>query len=288
MIGPRARRLVLVALVAVLCAVLAIETIQLYFIIDGQSAIGTDLDYYRFVAERFVTTGVYYTDEQLAGPYVVQTQVHNLYPPHALYLFVPFLYLPDILWWVVPLAFLAYVIWWCRPIPWAWPVLLFLLALPKGPAQVLFGNTDMWIAAFVAGAVRWAWPGVLVSIKPSLSLFGFPGVLSRAWWLGAAALVLVSLPLWTYWLPVPRDHPEFERATVVLVRKFPVLRRADRRVDGLVASRRHARQPVVPGAARAREARSELTVGQVAPDVDRRLSVAIRETPVFRLGQPMG
>ena len=160
----------LVALVAVLCAVLAIETIQLYFIIDGQSAIGTDLDYYRFVAERFVTTGVYYTDQQLAGPYVVQTQVHNLYPPHALYLFVPFLYLPDILWWVVPLAFLAYVIWWCRPTPWVWPVLLFLLALPKGPAQFLFGNTDMWIAAFVAGAVRWAWPGVLVSIKPSLVL----------------------------------------------------------------------------------------------------------------------
>ena len=184
MIGPRARRLVLVALVAVLCAVLAIETIQLYFIIDGQSAIGTDLDYYRFVAERFMTTGVYYTDQQLAGPYVVQTQVHNLYPPHALYLFIPFLYLPDVVWWVVPLAFLAYVIWWCRPTPWAWPVLLFLLALPKvGPRS--FRDTDMWIAAFVAGAVRWSWPGVLVSIKPSLAVFGLPGVLSRAWWLGA-------------------------------------------------------------------------------------------------------
>ena len=208
MIGPRVQRLLQVALIGVLVAVIAVETVQLYFIIDGQSAIGTDLDYYRFVADRWLDTGVYYTDQQLAGPYVVQTQVHNLYPPHALYLFVPFLFLPDFLWWALPLAFLGYVIWWCRPTPWTWVLLLGLLALPKGLAQVLFGNSDMWIAAFGAGAVRWSWPGVLVSIKPSLALFGLPGVLSRAWWLGAAGLVLISLPLWSYWLqwPVITQH----------------------------------------------------------------------------------
>ncbi len=175
---------------------LAWETLGLARIIGDQGAIGTDLQYYRFVAERWLTTGVLYIPEQLAGPYVVETQVHNLYPPHALYLFVPFLYLPDILWYVVPLGILAYIVWWCRPAIWSWPVLLLLLALPKGPAQILFGNTDMWIAAFVAGAVRWSWPGVLVSIKPSLALFGAVGVLSRRWWIAAAVLGLLSLPFW--------------------------------------------------------------------------------------------
>jgi hypothetical protein len=192
-------RAVSVALSLLIAAFFAWETVGLFRIIDDQGAIGTDLQYYRFVAERWQTTGVLYTPEQLAGPYVVETQVHNLYPPHALYLFVPFLYLPDLLWWVVPLAVLAYMIWWCRPTIWAWPIVLVLLALPKGPAQILFGNTDMWIAAIVACGVRSSWPGVLVSIKPSLALFGAVGVLSRRWWIAAAVVALLSLPFLSYW-----------------------------------------------------------------------------------------
>lgn len=195
----RAVRVVALGLCLLIGVFLVWETLGLYGIIDDQGAIGTDLQYYRFVAERWLTTGVLYTPEQLAGPYVVETQVHNLYPPHALYLFVPFLYLPDILWYVVPLGILAYIVWWCRPVIWAWPILLLLVALPKGPAQILFGNTDMWVAAFVAGAVRWSWPGVLVSIKPSLALFGAVGVLSRRWWIAAVVVGLLSLPLWSYW-----------------------------------------------------------------------------------------
>lgn len=197
------RRVLAVGLSALLLVVIAYETLELFRIIDGQAAIGTDLDYYRFVADRWRSSGIYYTDEQLSGPYVVQTQVHNLYPPHALYLFVPFLYLPDILWWVLPLAVIAYVVWWCRPTLWGWPLLLAILALPKGPAQILFGNTDMWLTAFVAGAVRWGWPSVLVSIKPSLALFAGVGILTRAWWIAAVALVVVSLPFWQYWVQYP-------------------------------------------------------------------------------------
>jgi hypothetical protein len=188
---------------ALLVIVVAIETIQLYGIIDGQAAIGTDLAYYRFVADRWLSTGVVYTDQQLAGPYVVQTQVHNLYPPHALYLFVPFLYLPAILWWVLPLVVVAYVVWWCRPEPWGWPLLLLILALPKSPAQILFGNSDMWIAAFIAGGVRWSWPAVLMSIKPSLGFFAILGIRSRSWWIALAVLIVASVPLWSYWLQYP-------------------------------------------------------------------------------------
>ncbi|MGH2393648.1 MAG: hypothetical protein ACRDGH_09160 [Candidatus Limnocylindria bacterium] len=186
-----------------LAILLAAETIQLYGIIDAQAAIGTDLDYYRFVAERWLTTGVYYTDQQLAGPYVVQTQVHNLYPPHALYLFVPFLYLPDVLWWVLPLGLVAYVVWWCRPVAWSWPLLLFILVLPKSPAQILFGNTDMWIAAFVAGGVRWSWPAVLMTFKPSLGFFAVIGIRSRSWWIALAVLTVASAPLIGTWLQYP-------------------------------------------------------------------------------------
>jgi hypothetical protein len=182
---------------------IAVESVALFQIIDAQRAIGTDLDYYRFVADRWVTTGTLYTHEQLSGPYTVQTQVHNLYPPHALYLFVPFLVLPDILWWAIPLGLIAYVIWWCRPTIWSWPLLLLVLALPKSPGQILFGNTDMWIAAFIAGGVRWSWPAVLISLKPSLGFFALLGIRNRSWWLGLAVLTILSLPLVAFWLEYP-------------------------------------------------------------------------------------
>jgi len=179
------------------------EATQLFRIIDSQGAIGTDLAYYRFVADRWLSTGVYYTPEQLQGPYVVRTQVHNLYPPHALYLFVPFLFLPAILWWVIPLALIAYVIAWCRPAAWAWPVIALIVAFPKTPAQMLFGNTDMWITAFIAAGVRWGWPAILVSIKPSLGFFALLGIRSRGWWMAATAIALLSLPLLGVWLEYP-------------------------------------------------------------------------------------
>jgi hypothetical protein len=103
----------------------------------------------------------------------------------------------------MPLAVIGYVTWWCRPAMWAWPLLLLLLIAPKTPAQILFGNTDMWVTAFIAGAVRWSWPGVLLTFKPSLAFFGAIGVLSRWWWIAAAIQVLASLPLLSYWLEYP-------------------------------------------------------------------------------------
>ncbi len=180
--------------------VLVLETVAIYRIIDAQGAIGTDLHYYQSVAERWLRFGIWYTPDQLAGPFIVQTQVTNLYPPHALWLFIPFVYLPAILWWAIPLAVIAWVIWWCRPVPWAWPIIVLILAFPKTPAQILFGNTDMWIAAFVAGGVRWSWPAVLVTIKPSLGFFAIVGVRSRSWWVAAAVLAIVSLPWTSLWL----------------------------------------------------------------------------------------
>lgn len=197
-------RPVWVALTVVFLALAAVETVALFQVIDGQQAVGVDLEYYRFVAQRWLDTGVYFTDRQLSGPYQVQTLVDNLYPPHALYLFLPFLVLPGILWWVVPLGFISAVVWWCRPAAWAWPILAAIVLFPKTPNQIIYGNTDMWIAAFIAGGVRWGWPAVLVTIKPSLVPFALLGIRSRAWWIAALILGVVSLPFLLLWLDYPR------------------------------------------------------------------------------------
>jgi hypothetical protein len=192
-----------VGLTVVILGVAAWETVLLYRIIDGQDAVGVDLEYYRFVAQRWIDTGVYYTERQLAGPYETQTLVDNLYPPHALYLFIPFLVLPAIAWWVIPLAVIGYVVWWFRPAIWAWPILALIVAFPKTPNQIIFGNTDMWIAAFIAGGVRWAWPATLVTIKPSLVFFAVIGIATRAWWIAASVLAIASLPFLALWLDYP-------------------------------------------------------------------------------------
>ena len=183
------------------------------------------------MAQRWLDTGVYYTEHQLTGPYVIQTQVDNLYPPHALYLFVPFLFLPAILWWVIPLGVIGYVVWWCRPVAWMWPILALIVLFPKTPGQILFGNTDMWIAAAIAGGVRWAWPSVFMTLKPSLGLLRLDRhpvavVVDRRRPAGArqpAVPVAVAR--------LPDRHEELERHLLVLVRKSAVLRPSDRRVS---------------------------------------------------------
>jgi hypothetical protein len=190
-------------LTAVLLALAAVEAVVLYGIIDAQDAVGVDLVYFRSVAERWLDTGIYYTADQLSGPFEVETLVTNLYPPHALYLFVPFTVLPAVVWWIIPLTIIGYVVWWCRPAMWSWPILALIVLFPKTPNQIIFGNTDMWIAAFIAGGVRWAWPATLVTIKPSLLFFAVIGIRSRSWWIAAAVLAVLSLPLIGLWLQYP-------------------------------------------------------------------------------------
>jgi hypothetical protein len=193
----------LVGLTIVFLVLAALEAVVLFRIIDSQNAVGGDLAYYRFVGQRWLETGVYYTPHQLSGPYEVQTQVDNLYPPHALYLFVPFIYLPAILWWIVPLAIMAWVVWWCRPALWGLPILAAIVLFPKTPNQIIYGNTDMWIGAAIAAGVRWGWPSTLVSFKPSLAFFALLGIRGRSWWVAVAGIVLASLPLISLWLLYP-------------------------------------------------------------------------------------
>lgn len=192
-----------IGIAAMLIVAIAAETIVLYQFIDEQRAIGTDLHFFQAVAQRWLDTGIYYTDRELSGPFVVGTQVDNLYPPHALFLFVPFLFLPALLWWVIPLGLIGYVVWWCRPVAWALPILGLLVLYPKTLAVVLYGNSDIWATAFAAAGVRWAWPAVLASFKPSVGFLALPGIGTRRWWVAAGILALVNLPLLPLWVNYP-------------------------------------------------------------------------------------
>ena len=203
-VATRDHRPFWIGLAGLILVGVALEAVVLYGIVNDQHAIGLDLPFYKSIAQRWLDSGVYYTDQQLAGPYQVQTEVTNLYPPTALYLFVPFLFLPAILWWVVPLALFGYVIWWCRPAPWSLPILALIMLDPKSLNLILYGNSDLWVAAAIAAGVRWGWPAVLVTFKPSVGIFALIGIRTRAWWIAAAAVALASLPFLALWIDYPK------------------------------------------------------------------------------------
>ena len=136
------------------------------FIIDtmqivANGDIGIDAEFYRSVGRRFLDEGTYYLPHQLSGPYDVQLQSDVIYPPSALFLFVPFAVAPWWLWWVVPIAITGYVIWRWRPAWWGVAAMLTLLCWPRAHAAFPYGNTDMWAMAGVAAALMWGWPSIL-------------------------------------------------------------------------------------------------------------------------------
>lgn len=176
------------------------------------ASFGFDYVFYRDIGERFLEGGAVYWPYQLAGSYEFTGQVDNLYPPIALLLFVPAAALPEpvsvLLWWGIPLGVLAYTIWRWRPSRGWLAVTILLLSTPRALSVFPLGNTDMWIAAAVAGGFAWGWPAVFVVIKPTLAPLALIGVRSRAWWVAAAVLIGVSLlmlPLWADYLTAMRN-----------------------------------------------------------------------------------
>ena len=128
-----------------------------------------------------------------------------LYPPVALYLFAPFVYLPRILWWAVPLAVLGWHAWTARPAWWSWPIIAGCLALVPTSAILVYGNTDLWSAAFLALACRYGWPAVLLVLKPSVLPLALLWARDRRWWAAAAVVGVLSLPfgsLWAEWVTI--------------------------------------------------------------------------------------
>jgi hypothetical protein len=178
-----------------------VGTYETWILLDPHMTdLGGDLDFFRGIASRWLETGELYTPHQLSGPYDAQLQVDNLYPPHALLLFVPFTVLPGILWWALPLGTTAYVIARIQPAWWSWPLLAALVVWPKTIVGLLWGNTDMWVVAGIAGGIRWGWPAALVTIKPIFGPFAIVGVRRRSFWIAVGALTLLGVVMQSLWL----------------------------------------------------------------------------------------
>jgi hypothetical protein len=178
---------------------------------------GVDYDLYGAVTARWLHGGPFFEPYQFAGPYEIRAG-DVLYPPVALWLFVPFAALAGgaptsaalaagaaIAWWTIPLAVTAGAVWRLRPRPVAWPLIALCVANPTTLLKIWTGNPVIWsmaaMALAVVGSSRFAAPFVL--LKPSLAPFALFGIRRRSWWVGAAVLVALSVPfgsLWADWL----------------------------------------------------------------------------------------
>lgn len=182
---------------------------------------GLDFNQYVEGARRWVETGSPYLAPEVAAPFEFGAQTF-LHPPIALLLFAPFLVLPAFLYWLIPIAGTAAIIAAWRPALWTWPVIALLLNWPRFGGAVVVGNSDLWVALFLAAGLRFGWPVLLLVLKPSLVPFAIvelaalvraDAVPTHRWAkisLAAAVLVLAAVPfgtLWLDWLTVVRNSP---------------------------------------------------------------------------------
>src|SRR3954454_7890563 len=155
---------------------------------------GADLRGYVEASRSWLAGDGFSLPRQLHGPYPIELG-DVLYPPTTLYLFIPFLVLPYQLWWVLAVGLLGFVVWSWRPALWAVASILVCLALPNQPVLYFRGAPVIMFAALVAAALRWKWPGALILLKPSILPFALIGIRTRGWWITAAILLAVTLPL---------------------------------------------------------------------------------------------
>ncbi len=186
-------RIALLTVTGVLLVAFVLEFAWLWGYIDSQSGIDVDRQFYAGVGQHWLDTGELYSARQLAGPYVVLPNVDNLYPPTGLPFMLAVLWLPALLYYLIPLGTTAVLVAWWRPAAWTWPLLVFFLAWPRGVSNIIYGNSDIWIQAAVAGGLLVGWPALLILMKPSVLPFAVVGVRHRSFWIGAAVVAVASL-----------------------------------------------------------------------------------------------
>jgi hypothetical protein len=173
-----------------------------------EQPLGVDFQLYRDVTARWLAGGPFFEPYQVAGPYEIRAG-DVLYPPVALWLFVPFAAAPVIVaavvWWAIPLVVAAAAVGRLRPRPWAWPVLVLCLSNPTTILKIWTGNPVIWSMAAMALAVigRSRFTAPFVLLKPSLAPFALFGLDRRSWWAGLAVFVLLCVPfggLWGDWV----------------------------------------------------------------------------------------
>ena len=101
---------------------------------------GVDFQLYRDVTNRWLAGGPFFEPYQVAGPYDIRAG-DVLYPPVALWLFVPFAAgagaiaalaaVVSAAWWALPLGATAASVWRLRPKPAFWPWIAFQTKNPS-------------------------------------------------------------------------------------------------------------------------------------------------------------
>jgi hypothetical protein len=151
----------------------------------------------------------FYLPRQLDGPYEAVTAVDVLYPPVALWLFVPFTLLPAALWWLIPVGIVIVHVALARPAWPSWPLIALLCWLPRSESMVIWGSSGVWVTALVALGLRFPWAAPFVLLKPTFAPFALIGIRDRAWWLGLGVFgvaCLVLLPLWPDYITAMRNN----------------------------------------------------------------------------------
>jgi hypothetical protein len=192
-----------IAVAALYVAALMRATHFLFTIPDWSGSLGIDYRLYMDATRDWMATGSVFRPHQLSGPYVIQAD--PLYPPVALWLFVPFTFLPAFLWWSVPIGLTVFRIWRWHPSTWSLGVIGFVLLLPVTQAPIFWGNPVMWLLPAVAWGVAHGWFAAFVLLKPSLALFALVGLRRpRRLAVGLTILVAACLPfgprLWSEWV----------------------------------------------------------------------------------------
>ena len=177
---------------------------------------GIDYELYMSATRRWLQGGHFYELYQLAGPYVI-SHGDVLYPPVALWLFVPFVFLPALVWWAIPLAVTLGVVVHLRPSIVVWPLMAACLGWQPAHIHIISGNPVIWAMAAVALGTVYKWPSAFALIKPSLFVFAFFGMRDRAWWLGLGLVALLSVPFLSMWLDSALGRPQFARRRHLLL-----------------------------------------------------------------------
>jgi hypothetical protein len=236
-------------------------------------SIGIDYVFYRDVGAGWLADGTYYRPHQLTGqPYHLRINESVVYPPAALLLFVPLVWTPAIVWWAVPLGALAYVLWGFRLSRWGWLVVAVLCLWPRLQSSVLYGNTDMWVAAGVAAGIRWGWPAALIALKPVFLPLALVGIRHWSTWALGAALLVVSLPLLPAYITVMRTvrfSPDYSVGSIVFaVLPLVAWALADRRrADAVAVGGAGGGRPALVGHAERRRQVGLVGAGPIEVDV---------------------
>jgi hypothetical protein len=204
----RPARLISVGLLVILLGLLLSEYVAIVFWpATWNRVIGLDYAMYTEAAARWVQGGSFYQPYQLAGPYpVVQYEV--MYPPTALFLFVPFTVLPAPLFWLIPTAVVAWCVVSYRPSLFGWTTIAACLLFPATPLLWLAGNPVIWPVAGLAAAPELGWPAIAVALKPQFAPLAILSLRRRSFWIAVGLVGLASLlllPLWLDWLTVLRN-----------------------------------------------------------------------------------